>query len=186
MKLKIRTYGDPILRKRAQPVAAVTDDLRRLADDLLETMYSARGLGLAAQQVGETCALCVIDVPATMDVEEEQGPRSNPEVAMPLVLFNPIIRRESSKKNSCDEGCLSFPDIHCSVRRADEVTVAYIDREGRAVELTARDLLARAIQHELDHLAGVLLVDRMSPVKKISLSGQLKTLKRETLDALGE
>ena len=185
MKLKIRTYGDPILRKRAQPVAGVTDDLRRLADDLLETMYAACGLGLAAQQVGETCALCVIDIPEAMDVEEEKGPRLNPEVSMPLILFNPIIRLERPKKKSSDEGCLSFPDIHCPVRRAVEVTLAYTDREGRVGELTAKGLLARAIQHELDHLAGVLLVDRMSPIKKISLAGQLKKLKKETLDDLG-
>lgn len=185
MKRKIRTYGDPVLRQRAQPVTAVTDALRQMADDLLETMYAARGLGLAAQQVGETCALCVIDVPAELDVEEEEGPRMNPDVVMPLTLFNPVIRHESTLKISCDEGCLSFPDIHIPVRRAAEVTVTFTDREGRVVELVARGLLARAIQHELDHLGGVLLVDRMSPVKKISLSGQLKKLKKETLEDLG-
>jgi peptide deformylase len=185
MKRKIRTYGDPVLRQRAQPVTAVTEALCQLADDLLETMYSARGLGLAAQQVGETCALCVIDIPVELDVEEENGPRANPQVTMPLTLFNPVIRKESAEKISCDEGCLSFPDVHTPVRRAAEVTVAFIDREGRAVELIAKGLLARAIQHELDHLVGVLLVDRMSPVKKISLSGQLKKLKKETLEELG-
>jgi peptide deformylase len=185
MKRKIRTYGDPILRQRAQLVPEVTASLCRLADDLLETMYAARGLGLAAQQVGETCALCVVDVPAELDVEEEGGPRSNPDVIMPLTLFNPVIRHESPVKISCEEGCLSFPDVHVSIRRSAEVTVDYIDREGHAGELIAKGLLARAIQHELDHLGAVLLVDRMSPVKKISLSGQLKKLKKETMEELG-
>lgn len=185
MKLKIRTFGDPVLRCRAEPVAAVTDALRRLADDMLETMYAARGLGLAAQQVGETCALCVIDIPAAMDVDEEGGPRLNPDIALPLVLFNPEIRAESAEKVACDEGCLSFPEIHAPVRRAREVTVRFLDREGQSREVTVRGLMARAVQHEGDHLAGVLLVDRMSPVKKISLAGQLKRLKKETLETLG-
>lgn len=184
MKLKIRTYGDPVLRQKAQSVTALTDALRQLADDMLETMYAVRGLGLAAQQVGETCALCVVDVPPALDVEEENGPRLNPDVNMPLILFNPVIRTESAEKITCEEGCLSFPDIQTPIRRASEVVVGFMDRDGREREVKVRGWVARAIQHELDHLQGILMVDRMSPVKKISLSGQLKRLKKETLAEL--
>lgn len=184
MKLEIVTYGSPVLRQRSQPVSVITDDLLRLADDMLETMYAANGLGLAAQQVGQTCSLCVIDVPPALDVEEENGPRQNPDIVMPLVLFNPEICSESSQRESREEGCLSFPEIHAPVKRAVEVTVRFMDRTGAQQNMTARGWLARAIQHELDHLHAVLLVDRMSPVKKISLSGQLKRLKKESLAKL--
>jgi peptide deformylase len=179
MKFEIVTYGDPILRVKAAPVDRVTADLKRLIDDMLETMYAGKGVGLAAQQVGRTTAVCVIDVPPASDAEDESGPRLNPQVAMPLVLFNPVIVARAAAQQRGDEGCLSFPGIHTPVGRAAEVTVEFMDLRGERRALAVRGLVARAVQHELDHLHGVLLVDRMSPVKRISLAGQLRRLKEQ-------
>lgn len=179
MTYKITTYGNPILRKKAQPVAEVTDEIRALADDMLETMYAERGLGLAAEQVGKSLAICVIDVPADADLDEN-GERENPDVEMPLVLVNPTIIEESDVIITSQEGCLSFPGIYANVDRFEEVTVKFQDRNATWVELRVKGLLARAVQHELDHLDGVLLADRMSPVKKVALSGKLKKLVKET------
>jgi peptide deformylase len=180
MKFEIVTFGAPVLRVKAAPVPDVTADLKRLVDDMMETMYDAEGVGLAAQQVGKTVALCVIDVPQDLDVDEEGGPRSNPGIPMPLVMFNPKIVARGGQPIRRDEGCLSFPGIHTGVQRAAEVTVSFIDWKGMPQTLVCRGLLARAVQHELDHLDGVLLVDRMSAVKKISLAGQLKRLRQES------
>jgi peptide deformylase len=180
MKFDIVTFGAPVLRVKATPVQDVTADLKRLVDDMMETMYGAEGVGLAAQQVGKTVALCVIDIPLELDVDEEGGPRSNPDIQMPLVMFNPRIVKRGGLLERRDEGCLSFPGIHTGVQRALEVTVSFVDWKGVPQTLHCCGLLARAVQHELDHLDGVLLVDRMSAVKKISLAGQLKRLRQES------
>lgn len=179
MTYKVTTYGNPILRKKAEPVAEVNDEVRKLADDMLETMYAERGLGLAAEQVGKSVAICVIDIPADSDVDEK-GTRENPDVEMPLVLINPEIIEESDVIITAQEGCLSFPGIYSNVDRFEEVTVKYQDRNATWMELRVKGLLARAVQHELDHLDGVLLADRMSAVKKVALSGKLKKLVKET------
>ena len=183
MALNIRTYGDPVLRQASSPVAQVTDALRELADGMLETMAEANGLGLAAQQVGRTEALCVIHVPAELDVGAE-GERLNPDVEMPLVLFNPEIVERSEEMQTGDEGCLSFPGIYASVERHWAVIVRHLDRHGETREIRVEGLLSRAIQHELDHLKGVLLCDRMSQVKRMALSGKLKRLRRDTKQEL--
>ena len=179
MKYEILTYGDPRLRQAVEKVKAPTPEIRQLAADMLEAMRAVDGVGLAATQVGRPLALCVIIVPPEYDVLEEGGPRQNPGITMPLILLNPEIVAASREEVSQNEGCLSFPDIHVPVRRAVEVTLQFVDLDGARRMLTARHLLARAVQHELDHLRGVLLVDRMSPLKKISLAGQLKRLKLE-------
>ena len=180
MKFEIVTFGDPILRIKAAPIADVTADLKRLVDGMMETMYAAEGVGLAAQQVGKAVSVCVIDVPANLDTVEDDGPRLNPEIEMPLVMFNPRIVERKGGLDKRDEGCLSFPGIHVGVQRALEVEVSFIDWKGMPRTVHCRGLLARAVQHELDHLDGVLLVDRMSAVKKISLAGQLKRLREES------
>jgi peptide deformylase len=180
MKFEIVTFGSPVLRVKATPVSDVTADFKRLADDMMETMYGAEGVGWAAQQVGRAVSLCVIDVPPELDVDQEGGERSNPDIPMPLVMFNPRIEERGGPQQRRDEGCLSFPGIHTGVQRAAEVTVSFIDWKGVPKTLHCRGLLARAVQHELDHLDGVLLVDRMSAVKKISLAGQLKRLRQES------
>lgn len=173
MILPIMTYGDTRLREKAAPVAQVTDDIRTLVRDMLETMYHAQGVGLAAEQIGRNEAICVIDVPA--DMEKPECREANAAIPMPLVMISPeIIATSGSQRNN--EGCLSFPEIYVMVTRPDSVTASYTDLDGNRQTVTARGLLARAILHETDHLNAVLLVDRMSPLQKISVNGKLKRL----------
>ena len=184
MSFEIVTFGDPVLRVRAAQVDRVTPEYKKLADAMIDTMHAAEGVGLAAQQVGRTSSVCVIDIPPELDTEEEGGLRLNPETLMPLVMFNPKIVSRGGTHTRRDEGCLSFPGIHAAVQRSAELDVAYTDWKGVSHVLHCRGLLARAVQHELDHLEGVLLVDRMSPVKKIGMAGKLKTLRLETEDRM--
>lgn len=174
----ILTYGSAALRNRALPVTQVTEEIRRLVREMLDTMYAANGVGLAAQQIGRTEAVCVIDVPPSRDAE----PSALPRVPMPLILLNPRIV-ESNGEVSAQEGCLSFPEIYVTLTRSARVVVRYMDLEGREQEVQADGLLARAIQHELDHLNGVLLVDRMNAVQKIAFAGRLKRLRWTSQDA---
>jgi peptide deformylase len=175
----IFTYGESVLREKARPIAKVDDRVRQVAKDLLVRMYEADGLGLAAEQVGLTEAICVIDTSrAQPDSAEPIPPMSDPPVGMPLVLINPAIE-ESAGRDRSREGCLSFPEIYVEITRAAEVRVSYLDQDGRSMKVRASGLLARVIQHETDHLNGVLLVDHMSPVQKVALAGRLRRLKKE-------
>ena len=177
MDYDIITYGNKLLRRKSTPVEEVTDDIRALAQDMLKTMYASDGLGLAAEQVGRDEAICVIDIPPMRDEETGAPKRENPDVRMPLVLVNPrITEREGEQVGS--EGCLSFPGIYVTVKRAETVTVEFLDMENELRTVRACGLLARAIQHELDHLDGVLLVDQMSPVQKVAVAGKLKKLRK--------
>jgi peptide deformylase len=180
MTLPISTYGDPALRKKSVEVVEINDDIRALADEMLRTMYHEHGLGLAAEQVGRSEAICVIDIPPSLDVDEETTERDNPEIEMPLVLINPMIVGHGEEIMIGVEGCLSFPDIFANVERWHEVEVRFTNEKGEAKALKVRGLLSRAVQHELDHLQGVLLVDRMSHVKRVALSGKLKRLAKKT------
>lgn len=173
MIYSVLTFGVEVLRQKATPVAEVTDEVRKLVLNMLETMYAAKGVGLAAEQVGCTECVCVIDVP--MDAEKEECRADNASIAMPLVLINPEILASEGKQRN-EEGCLSFPDINAPITRANQVTVTYLDIKGHRQTVTAKGLLARAIQHEIDHLNGILLVDKMSPMQKLSVSGQLRRL----------
>jgi peptide deformylase len=184
MKLEIRTYGDPVLRAPTARVAAVNDDIRRLIADMIETMHEAQGIGLAAPQVGRSLALCVIDLPADYDTTED-GRRLNPDAAMPLVLLNPEIVSASNKTDEHEEGCLSFPGLRGNIERPTEIALRYMDEFGASHEKTFVDFLARVIQHEVDHLNGVLFIDRMSVAKKFALKSRLKRLERETKERLG-
>jgi peptide deformylase len=181
MNYDVVKYGDPVLRKKAEPVAVFDLELRNLALDMIQTMHAASGVGLAAEQVGRLCSLCVIDVPPAADVDEEGGPRLNPMTVMPLIMANPRIIARAGEMVG-DEGCLSFPAIHGPVKRAYEVTVQYQDLNGSPRSLTARGLLSRAVQHELDHLRGVLLIDHFSTPRKLGMALSLKHLKKETQD----
>ena len=173
MVLKVCKYGAKVLREKAIPVNAVTDDLHDFAIDMLDTMYAAKGVGLAAEQVGRLEKVCVIDVPA--DCDEEADAAFNAPIAMPLVMFNPVI---VAQEGTCldKEGCLSFPKIGGSVVRAQQVTCSYLDIEGKPQTITARGYLARAIQHETDHLEGILYIDRMSDSMREEFSSKLKRL----------
>jgi len=175
MTLKIYKYGEKVLREKAEPVAVVDDRLRQLADDMIETMHGSKGVGLAAQQVGRLERLCVIDIPE--GCEEPDDELFNAPIAMPLVLFNPeIVAQEGSQRDK--EGCLSFPNVGGSLTRAAQVTCQYLDAENRPQVITARGFLARALQHEVDHLNGILYIDRMSAVERLSCAAKLKKLAR--------
>ena len=176
MVLKVYKYGEKVLREKARPVAVVDDTLRKLADDMIETMHAARGVGLAAEQVGHLEKMCVIDIPAGCEDREDE--LFNAPIAMPLKLFNPeIVAQEGSQ---CDkEGCLSFPKVGGTVTRAAQVTCQYLDEENRPQMITVRGFLARALQHEIDHLNGVLYVDHLSAVERLSFASKLKKLAKE-------
>jgi peptide deformylase len=182
MATPITTYGNPVLRKKAEAVAEVTDELRTLADRMFGLMYAADGIGLAAEQIGRTEALFVLDIPARAD-KDEQGRPLNPGVNMPIAIFNPEIIGVSEQTDVMEEGCLSFPGIQVAVTRPVEVVLRYLDRDGNEQTLNAKGLLARAIQHENDHLNGVLLVDHMNAVDKILKSGKLKALVKQNKGA---
>ena len=177
MKFEVLTYGNPILRKKSIPIKKIDDALKRLAKDMLAALYEARGVGLAAQQIGRTESLCVIDIPAEMDSREKGGPRDNPHIRMPLVLMNPRVIAAAGEQSN-QEGCLSFPEIFVTMIRPYEVTVAFMGMDNRDKIETVRGLLARAVLHEIDHLAGVLLVDRMTAVQKLTVAAKLRRLKR--------
>ncbi|AKT39968.1 peptide deformylase [Chondromyces crocatus] len=155
--MAIRTilhYPDPRLRQKAQPVTQITPELERLIDDMAETMYAAPGVGLAATQVGEPHRIFIIDI------------ASEDEPSNLMVFINPEITHREGGDVLGPEGCLSFPGVSEDIKRAVKVTVRAQDRHGKTFELTAEDLLSVAIQHELDHLDGVLMIDRMGVLKK--------------------
>ena len=176
MALKIYKYGEKVLREKASNVPVVTDELRALADEMVETMHKAKGVGLAAQQIGHLEKMCVIDIPE--GCEEQEDEMFNAPIGMPLVLFNPeIISAEGSQYDK--EGCLSFPKIGGSVTRAAQVTCQYLDAENRPQVITARGFLARALQHEIDHLNGILYVDHLSAVERLTFAAKLKKMAKE-------
>ena len=183
MSLPICTYGNPVLRQKAIEVMSINDDTRALVKEMFETMYKEQGVGLAAEQVGRTERIFIVDIPAEGDVGED-GKRDNPGVEMPLVFINPKITGHTDEVQVGPEGCLSFPEIFANVERWYEVDATYTDLDGMPQTIHAKGLLSRAIQHELDHLDGVLLVDRMSNVKKATMAGKLKRLVKETKKAL--
>lgn len=153
-KLAILKIPDPILRKTSAPIERVDADLRRLADSMLEAMYAAPGVGLAAPQVGVLRRLVVLDTSG--DKEEKR----------PLVLINPEIVKLGKETRLHEEGCLSIPDVLIDIERPATVTVKYVDRDGQAQQLEADGLLATAIQHEVDHLNGRLIIDFLSRLKR--------------------
>ena len=182
MTYEVVTFGQEALRAKAKPVAEITDEIKQLAKDMLETMYKAKGVGLAAQQVGRTESMCVIDVPASCEADDETK-AFNASVAMPLVMFNPVIVAKEGSQDG-KEGCLSFPNMGANVVRAEQVTCQYTDVKGMPQMVTARGFLARAIQHETDHLAGVLYVDLVSAVEKLKLADKLQKLAKKNGGAL--
>ena len=173
MTLKVHKYGSKALREKATPVAIVDDALRSLAEDMVETMHAAGGVGLAAEQVGRMERMCVIDIPDGCDSPEDAA--FNAPIAMPLKLFNPsIVAREGSQRDK--EGCLSFPNVGGTITRAAQVVCQYLDEDNRPQMITAKGFLARALQHEIDHLDGILYVDHMSAVERLAVAPKLKKL----------
>jgi len=182
MILQILEYGDPILRAKGKPVENIDDRIRELAANMIETMHAANGVGLAAQQIGEALQLTVFDVslvedrPSTLKLD---GKDVDPKAAMPLVLINPEIELRGTTEVGV-EGCLSFPEITGDIERANSVIVRAQTLEGGTIGIEASGFLARAIQHEGDHLNGILFIDRMNSAAKAALSSRLKRLQKDT------
>jgi len=152
--LEIKTYPSKVLKEKAEPVREIGKDIQKLIDDMIETMYAAPGIGLAAPQVGVPKRLIVIDVSLR---DKEKPPL--------VVLINPEIINADGEIES-EEGCLSLPDYTTTVRRAERVVARGLDRKGKSIEIEGQGLLSRALQHEIDHVNGVLLIDRISTIKR--------------------
>ena len=185
MPLKIVHFNDPVLRKKGAAVTAFNAALRQLAADMIETMHAAEGIGLAAQQIGQAIQLCVIDLrPAEAKFQwEYDGARPPLELFMPLALVNPVVTLVPEPETVYEEGCLSFPGIRGDVVRPDEITVKFKDVAGHAHVLHCNGLLSRCVQHEVDHLNGVLYIDRMEPDVLTLIDPELKALKKQTREA---
>jgi len=168
MKRSILIHPDPRLKKLCAPVSDLTDELRVLADDMLETMYKAPGIGLAAPQVGVLSRLIVLDC------EKEEGVEPKP-----LVMFNPQVISTSEEQNTYEEGCLSIPEQFADVTRPAEVEVAWIDKDGKAQRQGFDGLWATCVQHEIDHLDGKLFIDYLRPLKRQMITRRMQKLKRE-------
>lgn len=168
-ELKIELLGSPVLRQRAAEIdrAEIDESLRSLIADMMETMYAAEGIGLAAPQIGISKRLVVIDL-------------KQPEHE-PLVLVNPRIVESGSEQEKAEEGCLSLPGVSALVQRPARVVVEAIDEQGRDFRIEADDLLARCIQHEIDHLDGTLFIDHLSALKRSMLLKKYRTLRAEAM-----
>lgn len=158
---------DPVLRQVSKPVERIDEPLLRLADDMLETMYDAPGIGLAAIQIGEPLRMLVIDL-----AKEGEPPA-------PHVFINPDVLESGSERSVYEEGCLSIPDYYAEVERPATVRVRYLDRDGRLQEIAADGLMATCLQHEIDHLNGVLFIDHISKLKRDMVVKKFKKLARD-------
>lgn len=178
MILPITQYGNPILRKKCRRITEITDEIRTLADDMIETMKDAEGVGLAAPQIDRDLQMAVVDVshdPECITFLKIDGVDAKLEDFMPLVFINPVLELGKDKESSM-EGCLSIREINAEVKRPIVVTAKLELLDGKIIELESDGLLARAIQHEVDHLNGVLFTDRISTAAKVSVRRKLKRL----------
>lgn len=182
MILKVVQYGHPALRQKGVRVESVTLEIKKLIADMFETMYAHKGVGLAAQQVGVAQQVTVIDVrgvtdrPSTLEMD---GQPADVTGFMPLVLINPEVRPVKDPVVG-PEGCLSFPEIFADIARAETVDVTAMNQEGNRIQFRCGGLLARAVQHETDHLQGILFIDRMDKKTKEELRPELEMLQLET------
>lgn len=168
MKRPILIHPDPRLKKIAPPVPDLSDDLRALADDMLETMYAAPGIGLAAPQIGVDTRLIVLDCV-----------KGDGAVPRPIAMFNPEITAKSDDLSTYEEGCLSIPDQYADVERPAAVSVRWIDRDGREQREDFDGLWATCVQHEIDHLNGVLFIDYLKPLKRQLITRKMVKLKKD-------
>ncbi len=188
MILDIVKYGHPVLRKKGERIETITPEIKKLIADMFETMEANHGVGLAAQQVGVAKQLTVIDVravterPSTLELD---GQPADVASIMPLVLINPVVT-PAGEAVSGGEGCLSFPEIFADVSRPGTVDVAALDAKGKPIAFRCGGLLARAVQHETDHLNGLLFVDRMDKKTKAELQPELDDLQAATKKALAK
>jgi len=168
----ILLHPDPRLKKKCEPVAEMDDETRALMQDMLETMYAAPGVGLAAPQIGVMKRILVMDV-----IKEDEG---EPQ---PYLMANPEVIWESDEMSTYEEGCLSIPDEYADVERPAQVKVSYLDKDGETQELECDGLLATCVQHEIDHLNGKLFIDYLGPVKRSMITGRMKKRKKERATA---
>lgn len=186
MILEVTKYGNPVLRQKGAAIEKVTPEIKHLIADMFETMYATKGIGLAAQQVGKALQLTVLDLrgvvdrPSTLELE---GKPVEVEKFMPLVLINPQIKPLNDPVAG-PEGCLSFPELYGDVVRPESVEVKALNEKGKPIEFRCGGLLARAVQHETDHLNGILFIDRMDRKSKNELREELDLLQAETKAAL--
>lgn len=188
MILKVVKYGDPVLRKKGERIESITPEIKKLIADMFETMYAAKGVGLAAQQVGYALQLTVIDVRGVTDRPsslELKGKEADVADFMPLVLINPELTFVGERVAG-PEGCLSFPEVFAEITRPEFVDVKALDAKGKPIEFRAGGLLSRAVQHETDHLNGILFIDRMEKKTKDELKPELEDLQAETKAELAE
>jgi len=185
MALPIVHFNSPILREKGAKIATFDAALAQLATEMIDTMHAAHGIGLAAQQIGQAIQLCVVDLRETeADFDwEYDGAHPPLELFMPLTLVNPELKIVPEPTDSYEEGCLSFPEIRGEVVRPDEITVKFQDVTGVPHTLRCNGLLARCVQHEADHLNGVLFIDRMSKPVLTVIDAALKALKKQTREA---
>lgn len=183
MALRIVHYNEPVLRAKGEKVNTFDAALAQLAGDMIEAMHEAAGIGLAAQQIGRSLQLCVVDLRES-DAEfswELDGRRPPMDLFMPLVLANPrVVPYPGTPETVYEEGCLSFPHIRGDVTRPDEITVTFQDQHGIPHVLKCNGLLSRCIQHEIDHLNGVLFIDRMDKKTRTKVDDDVKALAKET------
>ena len=182
MPLTVVKYGTPVLRQKGGRIDSITPTIRKLAADMLETTYAYRGIGLAAQQVGLAVQLTVIDMRGVTDRPsslELKGQPADVNGFMPLVLINPEVK-PVGQPVSGPEGCLSFPEIYADITRPDTVDVKALNLDGQPLEFRCGGLLARVVQHESDHLNGILFIDRMDKKTKEELRDELELLMAST------
>ncbi len=182
MILPIVRYGHPVLRQKGARVDSLTPEVRQLVTDMLDTMYDAHGVGLAAQQVNRALQITVLDIRGIKDRPSSLwlgGEPADPETVMPLVLINPEVIPVADPVTGA-EGCLSFPEIYADITRPEAVEVRATGVDGRALNFRCGGLLAKAIQHEVDHLNGILFKDRMSRAVLAELKDELDALMEET------
>ncbi len=167
MILPVYTYNHPVLKQKTAAIDDMTDELNTLIDSMFETMYNANGIGLAGNQVGKGLALTVIDI---SDADDEDG------VDGPLTLINPVIEAFSDEEEEFEEGCLSLPDLRDVVIRPEAIQVRFLDRHMKEHVREVGGLLARVMQHEIDHLNGIYFFERLSPIRRTLSSGKLKKI----------
>jgi peptide deformylase len=188
MVLEIVRYGHPVLRKKGERIESITPEIKKLIADMFETMNASHGVGLAAQQVGVAKQLTVIDVrevtdrPSTLELD---GKSADVASIMPLVLINPEVTPAGEAVKG-GEGCLSFPEIFAEISRPGTVDVKALDAKGKPIAFRCGGLLARAVQHETDHLNGLLFIDRMDKKTKAELQPELDDLQAATKKALAK
>lgn len=187
MILEIVKYGNPVLRQKGAKIESITPEIKKLIADMFETMEANHGVGLAAQQIGRALQLTVIDVraaqkerPSTLELD---GKPADISEIMPLTLINPVVTPVAEKAEG-SEGCLSFPEIFGEINRPESVDVTALNEKGKPISFRCGGLLARAVQHETDHLNGILFIDRMDKKVKAEIQPELDELQAETKEAL--